>query len=416
MSDMRRVAMLHDRQNLYGGATSTEPDDPFWSDTLRQWNRVCWVLFAALSVGLAAIDRPGPARFWALCLLGAAVLSFAVVDRFPDNPILPPHAYLCVLCLALGGLSYLHNSYAAMFIVALPHFWLFARTLRASLAFTALATVSSLIGSWIRQRWSLEFLSSTLVSTLVVVAASVLIGLWLHAVLEKSRDRARLIAELEKTQAELSVAHQRQGAIEERERIARDIHDTLAQGLASIVVLAAAGLVEHTDDAGTTGQRLRAIENTARDNLVEARALVASGHSSHPENDTVVETLRRTLDRFAEDTDLDVVTDLADITCDQPTRIALLRCTQEALANVRKHADASTVSVVLAAQHSGVELEITDDGRGFVTGEPSGFGLNGMRKRLAELGGNLDLTSSLGDGTRILATIPTSAPETGQST
>ncbi|MGH3241492.1 MAG: sensor histidine kinase, partial [Spirillospora sp.] len=94
------------------------------------------------------------------------------------------------------------------------------------------------------------------------------------------------------------------------------------------------------------------------------------------------------------------------------TRIALLRCTQESLANVRKHAAASTVGVVLEHHPHGVELEITDDGRGFVAGtgesgdESRGFGLDGMRGRLAELGGELTVTSSPGDGTRVLAMIP----------
>jgi signal transduction histidine kinase len=121
---------------------------------------------------------------------------------------------------------------------------------------------------------------------------------------------------------------------------------------------------------------------------------------------SVTQTLRRTLDRFAEDTGLAVDADLADLECDQQTRIALLRCTQESLANVRKHARASTVGVVLVRRPYGVELEITDDGTGFVVKESTGFGLDGMRKRLGELGGRLTVTSSVGDGTRILALIP----------
>ncbi len=75
-------------------------------------------------------------------------------------------------------------------------------------------------------------------------------------------------------------------------------------------------------------------------------------------------------------------------------------------ANVRKHAHASMVGVVLARRPHGVELEITDDGTGFLAGESTGFGLDGMRKRLAELGGRLTVTSSVGDATRILAMIP----------
>jgi signal transduction histidine kinase len=191
--------------------------------------------------------------------------------------------------------------------------------------------------------------------------------------------------------------------------MARDIHDTLAQGFASIIVLAEAARAGMSDDPARSAQQLRSIESTARENLTEARELVGSATQPGPGRvaaGSVTQTLRRTLDRFAEDTGLAVDADLADLECDQQTRIALLRCTQESLANVRKHARASTVGVVLVRRPYGVELEITDDGTGFVVKESTGFGLDGMRKRLAELGGRLTVTSSVGDGTRILAMIP----------
>ncbi|MFI0733282.1 sensor histidine kinase [Streptomyces sp. NPDC021225] len=381
--------------------------DAFWAQSLRRWSAVCWVLFAAMAVGLAAMDRPGGSRYWALALLGSVVLCYALLDRFPGNPVVRPHVYLSVLVLALGGLAYLRSSYAALFMVTLPHYWMFGRTPRASMGFLGLATAATLAGSWSRQGWSLEFFSETLVSTLIVVAVGVLIGLWAHSVVAQSTERARLIVELERTQAELSEAHQRQGAADERERMARDIHDTLAQGFASIVVLAEAARARLASDPARSAQQLRSIESTARENLAEARELVGSAQQRDgAAAGSVARTLRRILDRFAEDTGLTVGADLADVVCDQQTRIALLRCTQESLANVRKHARASTVGVILARRPYGVELEVTDDGTGFVPEESAGFGLDGMRKRLAELGGRLTVTSSVGDGTRILAMIP----------
>lgn len=159
-------------------------------------------------------------------------------------------------------------------------------------------------------------------------------------------------------------------------------------------------------DLGRSARQLLSIENTARENFAEARVLVGSAPQSGLIPGSFAKTLRRTVDRFAEDTGLAVTADLPDVECDQPTRIALLRCTQESLANVRKHAAASAVEIVLTPSPYGVELEITDDGRGFVVEDSHGFGLNGMRNRLAELGGELTVTSSLGDGTRVLAVIP----------
>lgn len=163
-------------------------------------------------------------------------------------------------------------------------------------------------------------------------------------------------------------AQKRQGAAEERERIAREIHDTLAQGFASIVVLAEAARAGLAAEPAKSAQQLRSIERTARENLAEARVLVGAAPRSGVATGSVATTLRRTLDRFAEDTGLVVEAQLPDVDCDQPTRIALLRCTQESLANVRKHAEASTVGVVLTAGPEGIELEITDDGKGFAPG------------------------------------------------
>jgi signal transduction histidine kinase len=392
--------------------------DAFWATSLRRWNAVCWPLFALMAVGLVAIDRPGGSKYAALALLGAVVLCYVVLDRFPDNPVVRPHVYLTVLVVALGGLAYLRGNYAALFMVTLPHYWMFGRTPRASMGFLGLATVATLTGSVLREGgWSVGFFTETLVSTLIVVAVGALIGLWAHSVVEQSTERARLIAELERTQAQLAQAHQRQGAADERERMAREIHDTLAQGFASIVVLAEAARAGLDSDPGRSAQQLRSIESTARENLAEARELVGSAQRpGQVAAGSVARTLRRILDRFAEDTGLTVDADLQDLECDQRTRIALLRCTQESLANVRKHARASTVGVVLAREADRVELEITDDGNGFVVEESTGFGLDGMRKRLAELGGRLTVTSSTGDGTRVLALIPlasAAAPEPG---
>ncbi|MFF5012170.1 sensor histidine kinase [Streptomyces sp. NPDC001165] len=384
----------------------TTTADALWATSLRRWNAVCWVLFAAMAVGITALSD-GADRYAALGLLGSVALCFAVLDRRPAHPVVRPHGYLAVLVIALAGLAYLRTSYAALFMVTLPHYWMFGRTPRISLTFLGLATAGTLLGAWVRQGWSGEFFGETVVGTLIVVAVGVLIGLWARAVVEQSSERARLIEELERTQAELAEAHLRQGAAEERERMAREIHDTLAQGFASIVVLAEAARAGLATDPGRTSRQLVSIESTARENLAEARELVGSGRPpGGAHSGSVAQTLQRIVDRFAEDTGLSVAAELADLDCDQQTRVALLRCTQESLANVRKHARASTVGVVLARRPHGVELEVTDDGTGFVVEACTGFGLDGMRKRLTELGGRLTVTSSVGDGTRILAVIP----------
>ncbi|MGI5167804.1 histidine kinase [Spirillospora sp. CA-253888] len=372
----------------------------FWRATLRRWNIVWWLLLGLMFLAIAAPRDRGPHEYGALAALAAIAAGHLALGR-----LLRPHAYLVVLGAGMGIVSYLWNGSGALFMVSLPHFWIHARSRRAAIALSGAGALASAVGCLLRQGPTTEGFNSA-VSVAVFFAASVLMGLWVRTVVEQSQERARLIDELERTQAELALAHQRQGAAEERQRMSRDIHDTIAQGLASIIVLAEAAREGLPADPGASARQLRSIEKTARENLTEARDLVAAGQPAAAGPFT--RTLRRTLDRFAEDTGLAVHADLADADADQPTRIALLRCLQESLANVRKHAGASSVTVVLAATAQGVELEVTDDGSGFTPGP--GFGLAGMRDRLAELGGRLTVTGSPEDGTRVLAQIPLNSP------
>ncbi|MEV8224754.1 sensor histidine kinase [Streptomyces sp. NPDC079167] len=385
-----------------------QPDSELTVPSLHRWNAVFWVLLGVVPPAIAVANAPGTTRCPVLALLAVLALSYGAVGLFPGSPVLRPRPYLYVLVVGLGAMSYLLDGSAALFVVTLPHFWIYTVSARAAIALSGIAAAGVVAGNVVRQGWDGEFFTGNVIFTVIGYAAGVLIGLGVRRLTEDADARAaRLRAELEDTRLRLVEAHRRQGAADERERLAREIHDTLAQGFASIIVLAEAARSGLETDPGRSGKQLLAIENTARENLAEARVLVGSAPRGVVAAGSVADTLRRTLDRFTEDTGIGVASELPDVDCDQQTRIALLRCTQESLANIRKHAAASAVEVVLTQQPYGVELEITDDGRGFVAEDSRGFGLHGMRKRLAELGGELTVTSSVGDGTRVLAMIPT---------
>ncbi|MBD0673619.1 sensor histidine kinase [Streptomyces sp. CBMA156] len=388
-----------------------QPGDRFRIRILRRWYAAAWVILGVCPPVVSALNDDGTTKYWSFALAAVIALGYATVAAFPRNPVLRPHIFLGLLVLGLGALSLLRGDGAALFIVSLPQFWLFARSPRYSIAFSGAAAAATVAGIIRHQSRHVEdFSTGNIVFTLIGYTVSVLLGLGVVRIVEQSDERARRLAcELESAQRSLAEAHKRRGATEERERLAREIHDTLAQGFASIIVLAEAARSGLDTDPGRSARQLLSIENTARENFAEARVLVGSAPQSGPALGSVAGALRRTLDRFTEDTGLTVTADLPDVECDQPTRIALLRCTQESLANVRKHAAASAVEIVLTASAYGVELEITDDGRGFVVEDSAGFGLNGMRNRLAELGGELTVTSSPGDGTRVLAVIPTNS-------
>lgn len=395
----------------------------------HRWNAVLWVLCGLVPPAIAVSDAAAGPKLLVYGVLSALTFAYAAVAMFPSKPVLRPPVYLTVLTAGLGAVAYVMGGGAALFIVALPHFWIYASGPAAALSFSgAAAVLTTLAGAAGRDPGPALLTGDTAFVALGYVVGAV-VGLLVHRISTQGEARAQqLTDQLVDAQAALAEAHRRQGAADERERLAREIHDTLAQGFASIIVLAEAaraGLGTHGDtqrdahqnarlDAQPSpqleraAQQLTSIEQTARENLAEARALVgATPPPGGAVQGPVAATLRRILDRFAEDTGVEVDADLADADCDQQTRIALLRCTQESLANVRKHAGASTVFVVLAPHPYGIELEVTDDGRGFDVGAARGFGLDGMRKRLAELGGELTVTSSVGDGTRILASLPT---------
>ncbi|MGW0246354.1 sensor histidine kinase [Nocardia goodfellowii] len=371
---------------------------------LRRWYIGCWVLFGLGPPMIAVHDRVDLTKYGTWALVAVLGVSYLILQLFPRNPVVRPNGFLVLLVLVLGATAILLDGGAAFFIVSLPMFWIHTATPRQAIGYLGAGAAATLLGTLV----GAPFSPGNAVFTLIGLAGGVLFGLWLDRVLEQADERARLLgAELERAQSELAAAHQRQGAAEERERLAREIHDTLAQGFASIIVLAEAARGGLRTDPATSAKQLLSIERTARENLTEARVLVGAAPSGGGASERIARSLRRIVDRYVEDTGLTVHAELADTECDQPTRIALLRCTQESLANVRKHADASTVSIVLGRGASGVELEITDDGIGFTPHEARGFGLHGMRNRLAELGGELTVTSAPGEGARIFASLPT---------
>jgi signal transduction histidine kinase len=229
--------------------------------------------------------------------------------------------------------------------------------------------------------------------------------------------------QLETTRSELGAAHHAQGVMAERERMAREIHDTLAQGFTSVIMLAQTARAEMEAQTGPAAEidgeppvtaRLDAIELVARENLDEARALVAAFSPVALEGATLADAVRRLTERFGAETgvavDIEVSAPsggLATLSRDQ--EVVLLRATQEALTNVRRHAQARSVTVRLTAAGTGALVEVEDDGVGFGPEKPAGFGLTGMRDRARDAGGELDIASAPGRGTRISVRVPVTA-------
>jgi signal transduction histidine kinase len=240
-------------------------------------------------------------------------------------------------------------------------------------------------------------------ATVVIVAAgiacSVLLAVFIGRMGHQNVERMRLIEELDRTRGELAEVSREAGVLAERERLARDIHDTIAQGFTSITMLLQAAEAEVGPN-----RHLELALRAARENLAETRGLVAALAPPALDGGSLVEALRR-LAR-----DFDLPADLAVEGRPRPldtVEIVLLRVTQEALTNVRKHAGASRVLVSLDYGDP-VRLTVADDGRGFAPGGVErGFGLRGMRSRVEQAGGTFTVTGD--GGTAVEAVIPCSA-------
>ena len=202
------------------------------------------------------------------------------------------------------------------------------------------------------------------------------------------------------------------GAVEERNRLARDIHDTLAQGLTAISLQleTAEAILDEHGDSQEVRETIHQALNLARQNLEEARRSVQDLRAASLEGRNLSEALVELVAEFQSSSDIEFSYNATGGSRPIPSRLesGIYRIAQEALNNVERHSDASWSSVTLTITPSHINLTIEDDGKGFkVDSIPeSRFGLQGMQERTRLLGGTLEIQSELGAGTRVEATIP----------
>ncbi|MEV5962582.1 sensor histidine kinase [Kribbella sp. NPDC051952] len=236
---------------------------------------------------------------------------------------------------------------------------------------------------------------------------------------ERSRARATTIIELEQARdenaalhAQLLVQAREAGIADERRRLAAEIHDTIAQGLTGIIAQLQA--VTSTSDPATAEQHVSRATDLARHSLSEARRSVHNLAPIGLSNDGLPEALQKTVDQWAERTGVRAEFTLTGTAQHLHGEVSatILRITQEALANVAKHASATRVGVTLSFMDSEVTLDIRDDGKGFDpltvpqrTGT-GGFGLDGMRARAERIAGSLTVEAEPGSGTAVSARVP----------
>ena len=256
-------------------------------------------------------------------------------------------------------------------------------------------------GPWFHGSVS-RFASIILVPVLVVAVVQYLSQLSWR--LREQRQQARhALAEnvrLQQERAELAAA-------EERSRIAREIHDGIAQSIYMLSLnLEKAAELAPDDDFG---RRLRGLVGLAKESLLDVRQYIFDLKPLLSGDVGLIETIRAQITEFSAVSGLQVDLRVSGDEPDLPMShsAAAYRITQEGLANALRHAQAQHVEVDIAFSRDCLELAVRDDGRGFVVQEAAGrHGLRNMRERVEALGGRLEISSGLGEGTRITATLP----------
>ena len=216
-------------------------------------------------------------------------------------------------------------------------------------------------------------------------------------------------------------ALQRAAVLEERERMARELHDSLGQVLSflSLNAYAVRDLIEQGSFTAALGQ-LDALSLAAQSASVDVREHILNIKTTAETENGFTDVLKRYLARFESITGLRIQLSLPEQNIDdalsETAYLHLLRIIQEALANARKHAHASLVQVLFTLTPDSLNVVISDDGAGFdIQMVAPGFGLDIMRDRAAQLGAQLEMRSAQGQGTQVLLQAPRILPDAARA-
>lgn len=218
----------------------------------------------------------------------------------------------------------------------------------------------------------------------------------------------KLFEDVTQAQEQLAASERTAGIAAERERVSREIHDTITQGLASGLLHLEAAQRSWPDPAAH--HEVSKATSLLRGNLADTRSLVHELSAPGLETAPLHVALERAARTYLDHVRVQVTGETRPIPAE--ARHALLRVAQSAVANIKLHAHADNASVTLGYLPDAVTLDVFDDGRGFDPGavpppsESGGYGLRAMRQRIEQLGGELSVESAPGEGTIIAAQLP----------
>ncbi len=402
------------RKPIAAGDVTTYDSQP----GAANYRRIMTVLTSALLVGALGttvrLARPEAITAVVLCALFALLYAMAVM-RIKDP--------LPLMLVWVAGLTVVWTLMLPVLAVSVylvfPLFFLYLRVLPdyrgiiAVLGATAVAILSY------KSHLTYGAVMGPAVSALVVIG----IHLAFQALWKGAREREELIAQLLETRTQLAETERAAGIATERQRIAHEIHDTLAQGLSSIQMLLRVAEQEIDRSSITENEKAGPLKymalarQTAADNLLEARAMIAALQPATLSKTSLEGALHRVAKGFV-GINWEIIVDGEERQLPMKTEAGLLRIAQGAMGNVAKHSQASRCAVTLTYSHDEIRLDVVDNGIGFdpvaVADRPAGLGhigINAMRQRAAELGGSFEVDSLPGEGAAITVAIPVTPPE-----
>lgn len=266
------------------------------------------------------------------------------------------------------------------------------------------STIIAICALGIHGGWSV----GGVIGPLVGAGVALLIGLGYQALAREAQQREALVRELLATRSQLAATEHESGVLAERSRLAREIHDTLAQGLSSIQMLLHAAERADADRPGI--EHIRLARDTAAANLAEARRFIRELTPPQLDDQSLGGALRRLAWTQWATQGIDVQVRVSDaVPLPMHLQTALLRITQGAIANVIQHAHATTATVTLDIEDGMLRFTVTDDGTGFDARigardraeKSDSFGLQATAERVQQLGGTLTIDAAPGRGTTL---------------
>lgn len=381
---------------------------PVAFDLLRRSEHLLFVVLLAIGVGGAWSTESG----W-LFLIGAVLVAgwyvLGVMASRQRRPRSTAVIWLVVLTLGCAGLAV---GSAGFVWLAFPLFLLYTQLLPIRIATPGVVLVT--IGTITRTKLERgEWDASVVVGPVIGATVAVVISVVYRDLAEQTRQRARLIDQLTSTRDELAASERRAGMLAERERLARELHDTITQGLTGIalVLRAARDNGSVAESPTLLHDQLDTAIDSAGSVLTETRRMVQALTPAELSGGSLPEALNKVIvGQLEPKAQLHLDGDQRAVPT--PVAVALLRATQEALGNATRHARADRVDVTLTFLPEAISLDVIDDGIGFDPEQPygpttgTGLGLAGLRARIAELDGTVAIESAPGQGTALNLTVP----------